>query len=71
MDQERRKKLKREQQTNVTISIDALKKRIAMMANWKAPGPDVTQGYWIKTFKSLHERLVIKLMTCLCQALQI
>ena len=57
--------LKREQQTNVTISVDALKKRIAMMANWKAPGPDGVQGYWIKTFRSLHERLATQMMTCL------
>ena len=57
--------LKREQQTNVTTSVDALKKLIAMMANWKAPGPDGIQGYWIKTFRSLHERLATQLMTCL------
>ena len=57
--------LKREQQTNVTISVDALKKRMAMMANWKAPGPDGIQSYWIKTFRSLHERLATQLMTCL------
>ena len=25
--------------------------------NWKAPGPDGVQGYWIKKLTSLHERI--------------
>jgi len=27
------------------------------MANWKSPGPDQVQGYWLKHLTSLHERL--------------
>ena len=27
------------------------------MANWKAPGKDDVQGYWIKNLSNLHERI--------------
>ena len=25
--------------------------------NWKCPGPYEVQGYWLKTFLTLHERM--------------
>ena len=25
--------------------------------DWKCPGPDGVQGYWLKTFLALHERI--------------
>ena len=37
-------------QENITITTDKLKKKkIQRVKNWKAPGPDRLQGYWIKT----------------------
>ena len=24
------------------------------MSNWKAPGPDFVQGFWLKNFKSIQ-----------------
>ena len=27
------------------------------MPNWKAPGPDFVQGFWLKNFESIQERL--------------
>ena len=27
------------------------------MANWKAPGPDGVQGFWLKKLTSLHDRI--------------
>ena len=27
------------------------------MSNWKAPGPDCVQGFWLKNFKSIQEGL--------------
>ena len=35
------------------------------MKNWKAPGPDGLQRYWIKTFTSCHERIATQLQLCL------
>ena len=34
------------------------------MPNWKAPGPDLVQGYWEKSFSDLHQRLVEQLQWC-------
>ena len=28
------------------------------MPNWKAPGPDNVQGYWLKNLTPLHDNLV-------------
>ena len=35
------------------------------MPNWKAPGPDNVQGYWLKNLTPLHDRLVKYLQECL------
>ena len=35
------------------------------MANWKAPGPDVVHGYWIKMFVSMQERIGFHLQSCI------
>ena len=53
-------------QENITITTDKLKKKkIQRVKNWKAPGPDGLQGYWIKTFTSCHERIATQLQLCL------
>ena len=33
------------------------KKQLEKMKSWKAPGPDGLQEYWIKAFRSGHERI--------------
>ena len=35
------------------------------MPNWKLPGPDLVQGFWLKNFSSFHERLGLQLKACL------
>ena len=35
------------------------------MPNWKSPGPDLVQGFWLKNFSTLHERLRLQLKECL------
>ena len=35
------------------------------MPNWKSPGPDLVQGFWLKNFSSLHERARLQLKECL------
>ena len=29
--------------------------------NWKCQGPDGVQGYWLKNFAALHERIATKI----------
>ena len=35
------------------------------MPNWKSPGPDIVQGFWLKNFSSLHGRVRRQLKVCL------
>lgn len=46
-------------QDDMTIDIDKLK--AALKTNWKAPGPDLVQGFWLKNKNSMHTRLVDQL----------
>ena len=38
-----------------------MKKILGRMPNWKSPGPDLVQGFWLKNFSSLHERVRLQL----------
>ena len=35
------------------------------MPNWKSPGPDLVQEFWLKNFSSFHERVRLQLKECL------
>ena len=35
------------------------------MPNWKSAGPDIGQGFWLKNFSGLHERVRLQLKECL------
>ena len=35
------------------------------MPNWNSPGPDLVQGFCLKNFSSLHERVRLQLKECL------
>ena len=37
---------------------------LSKIPNWKAPGPDGVQGFWLKNFKSMHQWLVKYLAEC-------
>ena len=40
-------------------------KILGRIANWKPPGPDLVQGFWLKNFSSLHGRVRSQLKECL------
>ena len=42
-------------QERVSISVKKIRKQCRKIPNWKAPGGDGVQGYWIKNIISLHE----------------
>ena len=54
-------------QLNVKLEINSLKQKLKKMPNWKGPGPDGVQGYWLKNFTYLHERITFQLDECLQQ----
>ena len=41
----------------VSISVEKIRKQCRKIPNWKTPGSDGFQGYWIKSLSSLHERI--------------
>ena len=52
-------------QEKIDISKESLNKILGRMPNWKSPGPDLVQGFWLKHFSSLHERVRTQLKECL------
>ena len=52
-------------QEKVDITKESLKKILDRMPNWKSPGPDLVQGFWLKNFSSLHGRIRWQLKECL------
>ena len=45
----------------IDTTTGSLKKILARMPNWKPPRPDLVQGFWLKNFSSLHERVELQL----------
>ena len=52
-------------QENIQINLIELKKQITRIPNWKCPGPDGVQGYWIKNLSAMHDRISNQLNECL------
>ena len=51
-------------QEKIDITTGKLKKILGRMPNWKSPGSDLIQGFWLKNFSSLHERVRLQLKEC-------
>ena len=60
-----RSKVNVKKQEKIDITIGSLKKILGMMPNCKSQGADVVQGFWLKNFSSLHERVRLQLKECL------
>ena len=48
-------------QEEIDFTTESLKKILGRMPNWKSPGPDLVQGFWLKNFSSLYERVRLQL----------
>ena len=48
-------------QEGLSITVEKIVKQCKRMPNWKAPGKDKVQGYWIKSLTNLHERIAEQL----------
>ena len=46
-----------QQQEKIEITVEKVQKMVQKIPNWKAPGPDMVQGYWFKNFRGMHTRL--------------
>ena len=52
-------------QEKIDITKGYLKNILGRIPNWKSPGPNLVQGFWLKNFTSLHERVRLQLKECL------
>ena len=62
--------LKRQQNNvrmEVDITTDMVKNQCRKILNWKTPGRDGVQGYWIKNLTSVHERIAAQLNEIVCE----
>ena len=57
-------KLLLKKQEKIDITTGRLKKILGRMPNWKSPGPNLVQGFWLKHFSSLHDKLRLQLKEC-------
>ena len=63
--QDLRSEVNVKKQEKIDITTGSLKKILGRMPNWKSPGPDLVQGFCLKNFSSLHERVRLQLKECL------
>ena len=49
------------EQEKIDITTGSLKKILVRMPNWKSPDSDLVQGFWLKNFRSLHQRVRLQL----------
>ena len=54
-----------EQQNTVKITKDDVKRKLKSMPDWNGAGPDKIQGFWLKSFKAVHEVLAIFFNECI------
>ena len=54
-------------QENIVITPRLISKEVVKLPNWKAPGPDGLQGYWLKHIKSVRPIMAALLNDCLQQ----
>ena len=59
--QDLRSEVNAKKQEKKDITTGSLKKTLGRMPNWKSSGPDLVQGFWLKKFSSLHERVRLQL----------
>ena len=43
------------------VGIEKLRAILRKIPNWKAPGPDDVQGFWLKSMKTLHQPMALQL----------
>ncbi|XP_063587852.1 uncharacterized protein LOC134765239 [Penaeus indicus] len=51
----------RHSQEAVTISIESVRKQAKKIPNWKCPGKDGVQRYWLKNLANMHDRIADQL----------
>ena len=53
-----------QKQVEAKITVVCVAKQLKKTSNWKAPGPDGVQGYWLKKFTTIKQRIAEQLDCC-------
>ena len=48
------------EQADVQVTVDLIEKQLRKMENWKSPGPDGLQAYWLKNHSNEEHRKAIE-----------
>ena len=48
-------------QEDIAITVEMVTQQTRKIPNWKCPGPDGVQGYWLKNLTELHKRIADQL----------
>ena len=59
--QDLRSEVNVKKQEKIDITTKSLKKILGRMPNWKSPGSELVQRFWLKNFSSLHGRVRLQL----------
>ena len=59
------------QQDHLVITEDHVKRQVKKMPNWKSPGPDGVQGYWLKKLSAFHSCIATQLNDMLNNGVEI
>ena len=62
--QDLRSEVNVKKQKKIDISTGSSKKMPGRMPNWKSPGPALVQGFWLKNYSTLLERVRLQLKEC-------
>ena len=54
---ELRAEIDKMKQNDINVTTEMIKEQVKKIPNWKTPGPDGIQGYWMKKLTALHERI--------------
>ena len=44
-------------QNDINITTEMIKEQVKKIPNWKSPGPNGVQGYWLKKLTASHEHI--------------
>ena len=56
-----KKEMANEEQRDIVVDENKVRKQCRKMPNWKAPGHDGVQGFWLKKLDKLHSRIAEQL----------
>ena len=56
-----------ERQNDFVITREKVEDFVNKTPNWKSPGPDLVQGFWLKRFTNLQERITLQYPAVIAQ----